>query len=525
MSKKILELTAILLILALGAYLRLVNLGVNPGWYTDEGTIINIAANLAQGHHQYLAINQSMLLVARLPVFPYLLAGLFRIFGVDITVLRAFTGCLGVLSIGLLYAAVRRGLGKAGVLLALLAAGLLAVYPDAVLYNRLGYNYNLLTPLILLIVFGALDYLDGGRRRGLLIMTAALGIGLVSNVTMVMMVPPVIIVVLARRPRDLLWSFPLMLAPLGIYSGLMVINVPEAFLFDLRFTISRMSDVPLALQGPVALMNYSYLINREPWFVLAIIGLFLLRPARLRYVVLVMYLLPLLAISRSVLLNWLSFYYISPLLPFVAFGLASLVYYGAPVVVHTLQRAVEDLLAQWGWKADSALKRWGQARGRAIVGGLGVFIFLGSPILLSTISLFGHVQSGYRTALDPLLVNPQSARAVAAFLNAHSSSDQVVIASPAVAWLLEARATDFQQALAADGQATIHFPIDIPENRFVFDPRYEQASFVAIDGLWRNWAGLQIPSVARMMAVVEGWPMVFTSGDIIVYQNPLEISR
>ncbi len=219
---RFLEIGALVVILGLAAYLRLYNGGENPGWYSDEGTIINIAANLAEGRDQYFAIDQSMLLVARLPVFPYLLSGLFRRFGVDIGVLRAFTGSLGVLSVALLYAAVRRGAGKAGAPLALLAAGLLAIYPQAVLYNRLGFNYNLLTPLNLLILFGALDYLVAGRPRGVGIMAAALGIGLVSNLTMLTVLPPVLIIILARRPRDLLWSLPLMLAPLGLYAGLMI---------------------------------------------------------------------------------------------------------------------------------------------------------------------------------------------------------------------------------------------------------------------------------------------------------------
>lgn len=37
------------LILALAAYLRLANNGTIPGWYTDEGTHLEIVRHLAQG--------------------------------------------------------------------------------------------------------------------------------------------------------------------------------------------------------------------------------------------------------------------------------------------------------------------------------------------------------------------------------------------------------------------------------------------------------------------------------------------
>jgi len=64
-------------ILIISSYLRFANLAENPGWYSDEGTMVEIAKNLLEGRIQYLAINQSTLLVAKMPLFPALLAGVF----------------------------------------------------------------------------------------------------------------------------------------------------------------------------------------------------------------------------------------------------------------------------------------------------------------------------------------------------------------------------------------------------------------------------------------------------------------
>ncbi|MGB0389398.1 MAG: hypothetical protein ACPGWR_31630 [Ardenticatenaceae bacterium] len=107
-KRNIIEMAGLFFILGLAAYLRLVNVGNNPGWYTDEGTHLNIAQNLLAGQQQYLAINQSTLLFAKLPLFEGVLAGVLALTGGGMGSLRALTGMLGVLSVGMLYGVVRR---------------------------------------------------------------------------------------------------------------------------------------------------------------------------------------------------------------------------------------------------------------------------------------------------------------------------------------------------------------------------------------------------------------------------------
>src|SRR4030042_4262579 len=65
---------ALFLVLAAAAYLRFDQLAENPGWYSDEGTIADIAQNMAEGKLQYLALGRSTLLAARLPMMPWLLS-------------------------------------------------------------------------------------------------------------------------------------------------------------------------------------------------------------------------------------------------------------------------------------------------------------------------------------------------------------------------------------------------------------------------------------------------------------------
>ncbi|RLD11534.1 MAG: hypothetical protein DRI56_00965 [Chloroflexota bacterium] len=77
-------------------------------------------------------------------------------------------------------------------------------------------------------------------------------------------------------------------------------------------------------------------------------------------------------------------------------------------------------------------------------------------------------------------------------------------------------------AIAAEGKATKHFPADIPLERFAFDPRYTQARYVVIDPVWRNWAAANMPEVEAMIADVKKWTLVFQSGEIDVYENPVK---
>lgn len=506
------------LVLILAAYLRLANRADNPGWYSDEGTHINIAMNLMEGRVQSLAITQSMLLVARPPLFHLLLAGLFRVWGAGIETLRAFTGGLGVASVILLYLVTRTAQGSA---LALLSALMLAVYPEAVVYSRIGYSYNLLTPLVLLACWGLWGYLETTRRRWLTLAALALGLGLVSELVALVFLLPFALVVVARRWRDLLWSLPLFALPFGIYAAVMTMTAPQAFLFDLRFTFLRAGDIPLLVQLPFVLVNLALLMARDYWLGPAIVGLFMLQPLRWQRLYLILFWLPLLSLARTTTgLSGLTFHYLTPLMPFVALGVASLVYRGAPHVLQVARNGLTGLFGQWPWLAAQPVSRWAQARLIALGSSLAVLIVVVGPFLASTVLQTARIQTAMQTPIDLVLVDADDARTTADFINRDTGPDDVVIASPAVAWLFHSRVTDFQQVVAASGGETISFPIDIPVNRFAFDVDGRRARFVVVDRIWRNWGAPNMPGVADLMHEAETWPLAFQAGEFYVYQNP-----
>jgi hypothetical protein len=533
------EIAALLLILALATYLRLANHADNPGWYTDEGTHIDIAQNLLRGRLQYLAIDRSTLLFAKLPLFEALLAGLFGLGAGDggIGTLRAFTGALGVASVAALYLVVRRTRRDRAPFLALVSALMLAIYPQAVLYNRFGFSYNLLTPLVLLVYLGLWEYLKvtaprpgsgpvavperRGLRRGWLALAAlAVGIGGVSDLWMFALLLPLALVVSTRRWRDLLWSLPLALLPFGLYALVMLVDAPRPFLFDLRYTLSRLGGLSLLGQLRTLARNYTVLMSQDWWMPLGMVGLFALRPARLRRLSLALFLLPIVVLGRTAALFSLSYYYMIPLLPFVALGMAALVGRAVPAVARIVRDGLDALLGGWGWPSSPPAWRRAQDGLLAVGTGLALLSLIATPFLVSTTSTVGQVRDGFATAIDPFLIDPGDARRVGEFVGSRAGSDDVVIASPSVAWLFRTRRADFLMSLAFTGQETALLPGDVPADRFAFDPSYTRARFVVVDNLWRNWAVWDVAGVSEMLRQVEAWPCVFSSGELKVYCNP-----
>ncbi len=324
-----------------------------------------------------------------------------------------------------------------------------------------------------------------------------------------------------KNRRDLIWGIIVLVVPFVIYVIYMFFNAPGAFLFDIRFTFGRLREIPLVAQLPVTAFNYSILLTRDYWLVPAIIGLFILKPSRSQRLALLFFLGTLFLLGRTVgLAVSFSYYYLSPLFPFIALGMASLLYSAVPLVIEFTQSNSYRLFHAWGWKPDTPIGSWVQSRFIVFSGSILLFLVVAAPFVISVFQSFQSLSGGFSTAYDPMLIDPADAIKVAEFVNQETQTDDLVVTSPAIAWLIEAKVTDFQIALAAEGISTKHLPGDIPADRFEFDPRYKNARFVIIDPIWRNWAMLNIPEVVDMVQWVENWDLAYRVGEIEIYANP-----
>ena len=478
-----------------------------PGWYPDEGAHIAIAHSLLRGRAQFLAVHQSVLLFSRLPLFEWLLAGALALAGAGpsgdptrgLAVLRALTGWLGLLNTLGLYL-VARPLAQGGGArrwLPLLAAGLFVVYPAAVTAGRFGFSYHLLATGLLGAVWAAGRYLSPtGLPWHLAVAALSVGLGALTDVWGWSLIPLLLLMVLARhhwgRPwraalRPLALAAGLALLPLALFAAHQLLTVPAAFLFDLRFVLGRVSAYDLRQQAALLAENAATLLGQDGWLVLGLVGLCAVRPAGLRTAALLFGLGALLLLGRTTPLFSLSFYYLIPLLPLVPLGLAALV------------GAVPGRVGPWivlAAVAGLALSLW---------------------VNLS----FGPQRAGLLSSpLDEFLVQPPAAQAVAAYLAAARTPDQLVLASPGLAWLLPGHVADVQMALAYTGQPTPHLPATLPPSRYAYSPAFARAQWVVVDDLWRNWAVYNVGGAADLLAQAERWPVAFQSGALTVYRRP-----
>jgi hypothetical protein len=182
---------------------------------------------------------------------------------------------------------------------------------------------------------------------------------------------------------------------------------------------------------------------------------------------------------------------------------------------------LEAVLGRLGWPVDGARFAWLQQRLLSVAVSLVVFFALLSPLLVMGLKDWLGTRSGFETRIEDTVIQDVShAEQVIDYLNARTSPQDVVLASPHVVWALDSRATDFQQALAYQGIEAMHMPGNLPQERFVFACGLADARYVVVDRLWRTWASAAMPEVAQMVATVETWPLEYRLGEFEVYRNP-----
>jgi hypothetical protein len=277
-------------------------------------------------------------------------------------------------------------------------------------------------------------------------------------------------------------------APLAAYAAVQLLSAPAAFWFDLRFVLGRTAATPLAAQPALLWENLVTLVRQDGLWALGALGLVALRPRGLRWAALILGGGAFVLIGRATPLFSLSFYYLIPLLPLAPLGLVGL--------------------------AARAPERWAA---RCALGALAVLVALGA----AGVAQLPRGAEGMATPLDEFLVAPADGQAAAAFLAGARRPEELVLASPGLAWRLPGEVADVQMALAYAGQATPHVPAGVAAERWVYDPSFARARYVVVDNLWRNWAVYNVSGAAAVLAEAETWPEVFRAGAVVVYERPV----
>ncbi len=519
--KKILqsEILILLGILIVSAIFRLYKLRIAPDWYQDEGEFIRLADYISKGNFDFLGIRNSLLLIGRPPLFGWVLAIGFKIFGTDILVLRSLTVICSILSIGVCYVLTRQAVNRTA---ALYASLLLAILPEYIFYNRIGLSYNWTSLWILLFVFALWKYLYLDDQRWLLFACFAAGIALASDYIGIICVFVLFLIIIFTHPKQI-WKIVIVGIPwLLLMIPILIISPGDAW-HDLvySFMLGSGSGGNLVVQLSVMVAKYSETIRRQPFIVLGIIGIFTLDDKKLRSILLLM-----LAGIFVILLpsRVLMGHYLLPVWPLIMIGLGSFLAKSVPYVYQYLRTSIINLHTPQKAPLSEPVRNYVGS----IVSTLAIFVVFFLPITwLVILSMRSFVIEPLSPSLA-LIENPEKegfipavdAEAVANKISPTLKPDDFVIAPGVISWMLPSHATDPRTVVIYDyGGKTLGMG-DFDQERFTVDSSLSNARYAVVDNTWRIWMANMAPEIAIMLNEVKKWPLVMEQGSLELFCNP-----
>lgn len=492
-------------------YVHLAHLASVPGWYPDEGSDINIAQNLGEGRFQYFAIQGTPLVAARTPLFHLSLVLAAQFLDYDIFTARLVVAIYNLLTVLLLYLVVKQMLNEET---ALLTALIWALPPMFLMYHRMAFTYNVQTPFYVLGWWAIWRFAEIGGRRWLFLASLAAAAAYMAAPVGLGMVLAVALIVLWYRPRWLFWSLPLMALPGLVYFAILYLCAPQALLEDLAMQSFRGGG--FSILSLVA--NYTYWFDWVGWIGLGVLGLLAMDDRRLGRITQVIFFVNMVFVMRFGP-GELSFHRFLQLLPFVALGAANLLL----KVGNWLTREAEGdagIIVQ----RFPMLMRYRSLLRQILV--LGMWMLVLSFVVAHAIWDFGLIGYGkplpFYRQIDAVLVhNPADAIAVTDYVNQRIERQDIVLASPHIAWRIRANAADFEQFLAYHGFYTNNFAHGVARERFDFAPLLENTRFAIVDNMWQEWAVGAMPPLQGYLRQIETWDLVLERGDFKVYRNPV----
>ncbi len=506
-------------ILLLSIALHTINLAQTPGWDGDEGYNLDIAWNLLHGRLRMFALTSAF--VQHPPLFYLVLAGAIRLFGYSMLTLRALAVCysllttLGLLSLG------RRMFGPGPALWGALA---FTIAPLALENTRWGYTYSQLMLLAFPGFYACWRYLETRSYRWLLLAAALGALAVLSDYEGVCLPLLLILVAWRVRPRHIWIAAGIGLGIPLLTALALLAATPATFLSDLAATAARAGGGNPLVQVLTILINFQRLLSLDAWVILGLIGLWLIRDARLRGMVFAGLALMLVAVLKVRDLNP-YFHSGVPLLPWLGLGAGLAIDRGITTLYAWLNIWWESWFARF-----STGSRW-LARGKRFNVALLLFLALVSPLGITIAADGAGIVNGLHTSIDTsLATHPDDARRAASYVLAHAHAGDVVLCSPHIAWMLDnpedggqetgILATEPLQSVASTGQAIAFYPANLPPGRFAFDPSAAHARFAIVDNFWRALAAPdQAPQVQPVLALVESWPLVYQAGEYTIYQQ------
>lgn len=495
---KILNLTknqlilAVILILAL--VLRFSNLYWTPGWFPDELVNLEIAWNLLHGKMQFYAISYPF--VPHPPLFFIICLPFLAIFGKSILALRIISATFGLVNVFLIYLLIKEVSDNKK---ALLSSLFYAIFSIALINGRYGLSYEFFLSLFFLTFYLAARFNNTKNQKHLLWASFLAGIASVTSFLGIILIPLVWILAWIKSRRNFLRVFAISLLPFLVYFALMLIIMKPAFINDLFFTVFRPEIASDKSQGLIG--YYGTLFGSNLFSFLGLIGMFLLPKNNYKIIILILFIV---LSAFEFKIKQTTFYST----PFIMLGLSNIVFY------------LYDYLNIWLDK-NSFLQYYKRA---IIIGIIGLLIFI--PFALSASLNFEAIINRRWLGINQeewySPNNLESTNKVADYINRNTSEDDLVLTSPFIASLINARVVEPLQAIAYLEKATTFYPANLKStNRFIYEIPLNKVKYAVIDKYVRNWYVFQ-PHVQLDLyeKFWNSWQKVYIVDEYIIFKNP-----
>jgi hypothetical protein len=314
-----------------------------------------------------------------------------------------------------------------------------------------------------------------------------------------------------------------MIAPALIFLCTLAVSASVELQQDLALTFGRTSD-SLGAQLFNLVSNYVLLFDWTFMVALGLTGIFLIESRSVRWLTLLI-LFTVLVNTMRMFANAgdLNLHRYLGILPLLAVGAAQFVTSAYCFVTRQVKADLQSAreLQRFVWLPWDGL----QNSFGPVIAGILLFVLLLWMVLVS-VALTLPALAPRPTRLDFVSVtNPDDAREITAWVNQETQPEDIVLASPTVAWLLDARAADFQQALSFSGVQTPNYGAGVAPSRFLYDVSFKNAKFIIVDRLWLGWASDAMPELKQELRMTENWRRVKQVGEFEVYLNPLHVRQ
>lgn len=498
-------------VLFLAMLARLNSIDVNPGWFRDEGTYLEVARTIwSSGGARFGPLNVTFAspFMTHPPLWFAASGAWITATGASLPMLRFFNALLCLALVWVVYRALREIVGGWGI--PLLGMAIAAFHPDVVLFHRMALPY----PLLALEATGALWMLwRWERTRREKYFWAGLACAALAPITVYYgIIVPLwagVFCLLSAEPRRR-WRAPLALLallPLGVL-----------WLWGWQrwpgFSADWLALMASAQAGSLAktLEHYCDYAAMGAFYVLGLAGCLFAgggwRGAA-RLALLPLGMLHMILRKEDTLIHVVN-YPVAALHPFLAIGAALLAGRAGMLAAKILIPAA----AKPGPSAPS--------RKAAVAAGVVLIAVIAAGAVIS----LRFAATKFPTTLEFAMVQDvDSAFLMASYVNKRQRPGNHALATESMWWLVKGLAAGIPQSMAWRGEQTDFYLYDIDRGRFAWPPDPARAQFLIVDRFMNE--RLQTPPGnpqylfrQEIERLIQSWNLVMDADELKLYENP-----